>query len=328
MTAKKQLLFKTIIIVGCVFVALGAGEIVARIMTPRSLFTLLFPVHDMDVRTVHGVQLWESEKLSRYSKEDLARAAAADTFLIVGLGDSIMYGAGLDADQTYPVLLEQSLKRATGRRVDFVNLAFPGYNAIQESIVFEEKGAGLKPDLVVLHFWQDDAKTYTVIEGNAYDAAFYARDGRLLLSTIPLPKSINDFLILRSRLYQTLSLKMLESKRKKEQADALDTVLREHGKIFEAAGHAGVMLVLSPELDRDLSTPHRAPVQDMYRRVAANAREHGALVVDLRERLLEQDHRDIAMDAAHFNAKGSRVVAGILAQEIIPLIEDQEKHNP
>ncbi len=68
---------------------------------------------------------------------------------VLVLGDSIIYGQGLDDDETFSVQLEGELRRR-GRSVEVLNGGVPGYNNAAELAFLREYGLALKPDRVIL----------------------------------------------------------------------------------------------------------------------------------------------------------------------------------
>lgn len=79
----------------------------------------------------------------------------AGTTRIVGLGDSVMFGWGVDQDAIYTHLLEQELGTAA-RRVQVLNLAVPGYNTMQEAALLKAKGLAFAPDVVLVNYCLND----------------------------------------------------------------------------------------------------------------------------------------------------------------------------
>jgi len=78
-------------------------------------------------------------------------------FRIVGLGDSVMFGWGVAAEDSYPSILERSLaERFPDRRFEVWNLAVPGYDAVQEVESFAKQIDRLDPDLVVIGWVGND----------------------------------------------------------------------------------------------------------------------------------------------------------------------------
>jgi hypothetical protein len=80
-----------------------------------------------------------------------------NTFRIIVLGDSVTFGHGSIAANTYPALLERKLK-AWRPEVDWQvwNLAVPGYNTSQELAHLLQVGPRYQPDLVVVGFFGND----------------------------------------------------------------------------------------------------------------------------------------------------------------------------
>jgi lysophospholipase L1-like esterase len=73
---------------------------------------------------------------------------------IVGLGDSLMFGWGVEQGQDYLSLLEARLGPAAWQAI---NTAVPGYNTAMEVETLEARAHRYQPDLVVLGFCANDA---------------------------------------------------------------------------------------------------------------------------------------------------------------------------
>lgn len=86
-----------------------------------------------------------------------------ERYRIVVIGDSITFGIGLDLEETYPELLEESLSRFA-RPVDVLNLGVGGYDAVQDVAQLEHSGLRFAPDLVILGFCTNDIGDYSVNE--------------------------------------------------------------------------------------------------------------------------------------------------------------------
>ena len=88
---------------------------------------------------------------------EYALSKTPNTFRILVLGDSVTFGHGSIAANTYPFLLEQKLK-AWRPEVDWQvwNLAVPGYNTSQELAHLLQVGPRYQPDLVVIGFFGND----------------------------------------------------------------------------------------------------------------------------------------------------------------------------
>ena len=69
---------------------------------------------------------------------------------ILALGDSVVYGEGLDEADSFPVLLEQELHARGDGRAEVLNAAAPGYNTEAELAYLREVGLALGPNALVL----------------------------------------------------------------------------------------------------------------------------------------------------------------------------------
>jgi lysophospholipase L1-like esterase len=262
------------------------------------------------IRTVDGVALW-SDANPRAGSGDIARAAATPgAFIVLGLGDSIMYGVRLPKQETYLEAARTILATRTQRAVEVVNLAVPGYNTLQEDAVYRELGDRLVPNVVLLHYWTDDARMYRAIGGYVVDFGDLSADGRLVARALPIAPAINDMLLLNSSLYQLLTQAVLAYDRRAVGANwsrvtkplaAINARVRQSG---------GRMVVLaSPNLEGETVRSNGQ---------LTSLREFGAKVgyevVDLASWLDGAPAADIRFDGCHFNAEGHRRVGAHLAE--------------
>src|SRR5262245_37547165 len=204
------------------------------------------------MRTVDGIALWEDHD-PRARPEDIARAAADhDAFTVLGLGDSIMYGVGLTKEQTYLEQMRRALAGRAARPVEVVNLAVQGYDTLQEDAVHRELGDRLAPNLVLLHYWSDDARLYRAVGGYVIDVGDMSPDGHLVVRALPIPPAINDLLLVHSRLYQLLTQAVLAYDRRVTTND-WSRVAQPLVALNERVRRAGGRLVVlaSPDLGGD-----------------------------------------------------------------------------
>lgn len=76
-------------------------------------------------------------------------------FRIIGIGDSYMFGYGVEEKERYMDRLESMLNKAENRYETFV-LAVPGYNFMMEKEVLERYGMELEPDMIIYEFVNND----------------------------------------------------------------------------------------------------------------------------------------------------------------------------
>lgn len=109
------------------------------------------------------------DKLHNYEKSN-------GTFRIVGLGDSFLFGWGVDFKDTVLFNLQKilALDGITTKKIETINLGVAGYNISQYYKILQLEGIKYKPDLVILFFYVDDWK-----EDSSYDYQGVTKDGFL-----------------------------------------------------------------------------------------------------------------------------------------------------
>jgi hypothetical protein len=105
--------------------------------------------------------IWEGNSVTLneggFRSESYPPQASEDTFRIVGIGDSVMFGMGVSDGEQYLAVLENQLNQAfPGRRWEVINTAVPGYNTVMEVETLKEKGLKYKPDIVIIGFVSND----------------------------------------------------------------------------------------------------------------------------------------------------------------------------
>ena len=72
------------------------------------------------------------------------------------VGDSNGFGWGVTHDQTYFEILRRNLQQKYRVALEVRNYSVPGYNTLQESLVFHRDVVPWKPDLVLWHYCRND----------------------------------------------------------------------------------------------------------------------------------------------------------------------------
>jgi len=108
---------------------------------------------------------------------------------IVGIGDSLMFGWGVNDDETYLSLLSEQLNAKYPEMTwEIINMAVPGYNTVMEVETLKEKGLHYKPDIVIIHFCDNDFSLPNFIREQedyfALDQSFIIKYFRGTLKTI------------------------------------------------------------------------------------------------------------------------------------------------
>ncbi len=170
--------------------------------------------------------------------EDVPLTPPPGTFRIVGVGDSGMWGWGLDQNQGYLEVLEAALNaRDDGRRYEALNFAVPGYNAQQNVEMLEARGLAYQPDLAIVGWNEND-----------FDLPFFMYTRRDHWAT--RQSYLLVWMFRRDRLGDLLKPELLK-------LGDMDTSLVDP-IVLEGAGEAGVRTQF--ERLRELSQRHGFPV--------------------------------------------------------------------
>ncbi|MDW3097837.1 MAG: SGNH/GDSL hydrolase family protein [Alphaproteobacteria bacterium] len=113
-----------------------------------------------------------------FRDRELDASPSAKTIRIASVGDSLTFGWGVPQDQTFSRILETEL-RSRGRDVEVINTGVGNYNSKMQAAAFFEKVVPLKPDVVLLNYFINDAEqtpTYetSFIERNSKAWTFFA----------------------------------------------------------------------------------------------------------------------------------------------------------
>lgn len=81
---------------------------------------------------------------------------------VLCIGDSFTFGYGVNDEHTYPEYLLHELEhRYPSRKIEVINSGIPLFGILDEMDYFLQKGAALKPDIVVLQFFANDVDDLT-----------------------------------------------------------------------------------------------------------------------------------------------------------------------
>ena len=219
------------------------------------------------------------------------------TFRILTIGDSLTFGFGVQAEETFSSRLEDLLPRT-----EVLNGGVCGYGTDQALLYLEACGFGLNPDLIVVTLCGNDVEEN--LRGEMYGRAkpfFSQRDGELVVYNRPVP---NPFLCRVSHLYRSLNKHFWTWRRteltESEQIAGRDLLRRLLAKIGDQARVRGIDVVVC-------QTIAGFPISD---------RTDGYHALDLSGRLLERDDLVFAKDP-HWNAKGHAFVATALREFLV-----------
>ena len=119
------------------------GQIIRKSENPRIVYELR---PRLDVIFAKG-RVTTSD--AGYRGHDVKSPKPRETYRILGVGDSYMFGQGVSDDETYLAKLPALLgaEASPGQTVETVNLAVPGFNSAMEAEALRVRGPALDPDM-------------------------------------------------------------------------------------------------------------------------------------------------------------------------------------
>lgn len=141
-------------------VALCAAEWTLRALRPESLETALLSLYRTDSNTGFSLNPGFTAHLPDGSNvvindlglrdSPMTRSKPAGTIRILCLGDSFVFGLGVDAKDSFPERCEVILRESMGGDVEVVNCGVPAWGTDESRRFFLSNVGALKPDAVVL----------------------------------------------------------------------------------------------------------------------------------------------------------------------------------
>ncbi len=118
-------------------------------------------------------------------------AKRTDERRLMTLGDSSVFGFGVDEDAVFGAVASARLTRSWGMNVTSVNGGTPGYTSVQALQTLQDVGRIVQPDIVVIAtLWSDLFQTDAPIErsgGRKHPSALYRLTTRALAPWLPAP---------------------------------------------------------------------------------------------------------------------------------------------
>lgn len=130
-----------------------------------------------------------------------------ETYRILVLGDSMTFGWGTSAENTYPKVLEKLLNQFSrsasnpwnmASKYEVINAGVGNYNTVQEVTYFKDRGIHLQPDMVLLGFYLNDAektpeRSSGFLREHSYFYVLFSLVWDVLQRTIGLKSGYKDY---------------------------------------------------------------------------------------------------------------------------------------
>jgi lysophospholipase L1-like esterase len=230
-------------------------------------------------------------------RDEEPRPGADDLRRIIFLGDSLTFGWGVEQDEIFAALLEESLDAEEPTEV--LNFGTGNYNTTQEVELFLERGLDLHPDRVVVFYFINDAEPVPTRSPFSFFANlrivtfYWSRLGQLRTRWNPA-RTFREYY---AALYEDDQVGWRETR---DAFARLATVCRERG--------IDLRVVLLPELHELANYPFARE----YDRVEASLKSLGVPVLDLTPAfadVIEPETLWVSLDDAHPNAAAHERIA-------------------
>jgi GDSL-like Lipase/Acylhydrolase family len=242
---------------------------------------------------------------------DIAEQAAPGVARIAFVGDSTTLGWGVAEKDTFAAKVIADLVKA-GRKVDGFNLGVGNYNTLQELTLFREVGVPLKPDIIVLTYFINDAEPmpdYSDTGWLARNSAAWVVLGYRLDSLFRQFGEAPDWKRYYRDLYEPKAPGWLQTQKA---LDGFATTARDIG--------ARIVVFHLPEL-RELK-PY--PFADVTTKVRAAVEKDGMPFVDLLPAMESLDPASlwVTVPDPHPNANAMAAVTRGMVPSLLPVLDE------
>jgi len=245
---------------------------------------------------------------------------------IVGIGDSLTFGQGVEEEDTFLARLERDLI-ARGLPVEVINCGVFGYNVNEEARRFQEVSELLEPDIVLIGYELGDPLPNPPLKREAASASEDSRASHSLLQRHALIDLVKQSRVISFLAYRYSFLLKKFSLRNWDALYADGSPLwknlsdRYAGMAATArARKIDVAVAIVPQLS-NLDAGY--PFKSIHDRVAAMCRAQGMRVVDLLPAFMGKDGPRLWIHPRdrHPNAEGHRIIADALFEPVAAMVK-------
>jgi lysophospholipase L1-like esterase len=280
---------------------------------------------------------------------------------IVVVGDSFVFGVGVEDSETIPAQLESILNASApkGVRYEAINAGCPGWGTENILAFWRTRGAKLAPDLLVATFFHNDLydnlrqTVYRIENGRAiYDPKPSLSRAKRIVRMIPFYTFLSEHSHLANLLRRTAVRLWMQPEKTAPapatttsasattdtqtvdpllgRADTVEILMRTLGEETHRAAVPLVFALLPGENDVNQTTPKE--FGEVLRR-AEQLQGEGALealsLMPSVEKAWKIRPGEIYQPSdGHYTAEGNRIVAEAIAARVRQIIEPQEKSAP
>lgn len=255
-----------------------------------------------------------------------------NTKRIVGIGDSVTFGFGVNEEETYLRQLENILRDNQKNVYEVINLAVSGYNSFQERIFLEKQISQVQPDVLVVGLVLNDIGGDFHVPNYVYRNLIPFKPGAYSINELDSKEKFFYNLFKKSYLYQFMHQKLayLWGFRKPEVSKVDSTYAQSTLDFYENGSYPEMKyrnallktekelsLITNKGMENNFKTivvifPVEIQVRDKkFRKPQALLKEfcqkEGLKCLDLIDIL--ENEKDVFIDIGHFNKHGNEVIA-------------------
>ncbi len=301
-------------------------------MAPNMNASLDLPDFNMDIKT------------NSMGLRDYEFNSSANRMTMLGLGDSMQFGFGVQMEETYLKLLEKKLNQEkTDKKYSVINAGISGYGTKQESIYFKDNALKFNPEAVFISFYIGND-----FADNVASCSYSVKDGYLVQKGVSsfriFLNKLNTYCFIKKRalgipiiknwLYKNPDISSINemfyqnySEHMQEEVDATQAALHDINEISRINKIKPVLIII----------PHRAQVEERTRNKIQDAmhdydfdkpnkvlkdyaKYEGFYVIDVTPAFRYADKNGIKLyfdTDNHINKGGHKLIAEILYDELI-----------
>jgi lysophospholipase L1-like esterase len=311
------------------------GEIACRVFAPRTAYGTLPDWMLQMLRFSDDIYLgWELRPgqpgHNRFGMRgaETVMAKPQNVWRIAIVGDSVTYGLGVEADETFASLLESRLNETGIGPVEVLNFGVPGYSTFQEYVLLKNRVLRFDPDLVVVTFTPDDVETSPVVINVGGNMCLFRNqfEGFSLLNN-PVHWAVFRRSYLYRFLYERAALAVMEPGADFDDVCEAPELQWENVRRMArlcAETQTDFLLVLSPCLlpfDSQEDPRETARIRQWFGQVRQLAKRSRLCVLDLGP-LYDRHVGELKIrpgDHEHLNPRGHRLVAAELLRKVLAL---------
>jgi len=271
----------------------------------------LFPNHHERTMLGGAVKRLDVNSLGFRGPEVLIKKPEG-TFRILILGDSSAFGYGTAQNEVFSHILQKELaKRDPGKIVEVINGAVPGYTTFSSMRVFQGKGAGLNPDMVIVAHNNDPDLDWEMDKNRAsrgviaeLKRVLYKSDLYMLLRKIILNTRLKKRQFLYNRPPEGKGIHRVSPEDLKSNLETIASICQ------KKRAHLVIISMPRMEDEDDKIKLYRG----IMKKSAKNAR---GTFIDLFKKWGREDCEGLFIDDMHPNAAGHKKIAREVAETII-----------